>query len=82
MKITDVKLTKIDLGSRPVAWHDATFPETSLTFSLTQIFTDHGLTGIAPSGNSQELIEGPLKDMIIGEDPMYMEKIWNKEDAG
>jgi len=82
MKITDVKLTKIDLGSRPVAWQDATFTETSLTFSLTQIFTDDGLTGIAPSGNSQELIEGPLKDMIIGEDPMYMEKIWNKLYSG
>ena len=29
MKITDVKFTKVDLGSRPVAWHDATFSESS-----------------------------------------------------
>ena len=82
MKITDVKFTKIDLGSRPVPWHDATFTESSLSFPLTQIFTDEGLTGISPCGNSKELIEGPLKDMIIGEDPIYMERIWNKLYSG
>ena len=37
MKIVDVKFTKFDIGRRPVAWHDATFTESSLSFPLTQV---------------------------------------------
>lgn len=82
MKVVDVKFNKFDLGSRSEPWHDATFTESSLSFPLTQVITDEGLVGYAPCGNSKELIEGPLKDMIIGEDPIYMEKIWNKLYSG
>ena len=49
MKIIDVKFNKFDLGNRPEPWHDATFTESSLSFSLTQVITDDGLIGYAPS---------------------------------
>ena len=82
MKIVDVKFNKFNLGNRPEPWHDATFTESALSFPLTQVITDEGLIGYAPCGNSKELIEGPLKEMVIGEDPIYMERIWNKLYSG
>jgi len=82
VKITDVKLTVIPLGPRPRPVSDATFTESTFTFSMTEVFTDEGITGICPSGRYRELVEGSLRDMVVGEDPLRIERLWRKMYSG
>jgi D-arabinonate dehydratase len=82
MKITDVKLTAFSLGPRPRPSSDATYTETEWRFSLVEVFTDEGIKGMCPGGRSKEITEGPLKEMLLGEDPLYIEKLWRKMYQG
>ena len=82
MKITDVKMTSLSLGPRPRPVSDATFTETGWTFSMVEVFTDEGISGICPAGRGRELIEGPLKEMVVGENPLYLERLWRKMYSG
>ena len=82
MKITDVKMTQISLGPRARPVSDATYTETEWVFSMVEVFTDEGITGICPFGRSKDLVEGPLKEMVVGENPLYTERLWRKMYSG
>lgn len=82
MKITDVKATRISLGPRPQPVSDATYTESAYTFSMVEVFTDEGITGLCPVVRSRELTEGPLKTMLLGESPLNIERLWNKMYSG
>ena len=81
MKITDVKTTLLslpDLGGI----QDATIRHVARGRSacFVHIITDSGLEGLSPSGGGragQTLIEGTFKDLLIGQDPLNIEKIWD-----
>jgi L-alanine-DL-glutamate epimerase-like enolase superfamily enzyme len=58
-----------------------------VSFLLVEVSTDEGITGIGEAsdcyGNqiplaSKEIIEGRIKPLIIGEDPLNIEWLWNK----
>lgn len=85
MKITGIRFSEKVYGNRDgkapwnneLPWRDAIniLPEL-VTFQAFEVLTDEGVTGISP------MYEGPLPERlvksIIGEDPMNVEKIWNK----
>ncbi len=86
MKITDLKLTRMSWGKRPERL-ESSGPETGAGPGLerhaafVELLTDKGITGISMARNAKatdNLIEGPLKSQIIGEDPFDVERIWQK----
>jgi len=80
MKITNVTghTIKIPLH-RPTAF--STRVVTAREYTIARITTDDGITGIGYSFGGRLLKEGllsVLKDLVIGEDPFDVERIWNK----
>ncbi|MDE2638183.1 MAG: mandelate racemase/muconate lactonizing enzyme family protein [Chloroflexota bacterium] len=81
MKITDVKTTTIvipHLGSIK----DATIrhPTPGRGQNFVHIYTDEGLEGlgVADGGRAaQALVTDSLKPLLIGQDPLYTEKLWD-----
>jgi D-arabinonate dehydratase len=83
MKIVDVKLTPTVVLKlkRPIA--DAFIWVPSFRAAAVQVFTDEDIIGISTVGTYgleaiKALIETELKHVIIGEDPMDYERIWDK----
>ena len=54
-------------------WEDEEFETTS---SITKISTDEGAEGYMQGGR-REYIEGVAKPLLLGEDPLNREKLWN-----
>ncbi len=80
MKIIDVKTksVRVPLQEGSCGTSSNWFREVSLT--IVEILTDEGITGISISSGrklSNYVIENVLKPMLIGEDPLLIEKIWN-----
>ena len=81
MKITDVKTTLLSLPHLS-AIQDATIRHVAKGRGacFVHIITDSGLEGLSPSGGGragQMLIEGTFKELLIGQDPLNIEKIWD-----
>ncbi|MEM2904897.1 MAG: mandelate racemase/muconate lactonizing enzyme family protein [Candidatus Bathyarchaeia archaeon] len=49
--------------------------------SITQITTDEGITGFWPGGN-KEIIEGRIKPKLLGENPLNLERLWQRMYMG
>ena len=81
MKITDVKTTLLSLPHlRGI--QDATIRHVGKgrAACFVHIITDSGLEGLSPSGGGragQTLIEGTFKELLVGQDPLNIEKIWD-----
>ena len=84
MKITDISTTILfDPNAR--ALQDATIPKVwkgGGTHIYLHIKTDAGIEGLGysqamPAYAVREIIERELKDLLIGEDPFNIEKLWN-----
>ncbi len=78
MKITDVKCMHVDLGTGPRPRSDGGLYGLRWTFGFVEVYTDEGLTGFCPSGGTPSIIEGPLKEMLVGENPVAVERLWKK----
>ena len=81
MKITDVKTTLLSLPHLS-AIQDATIRHVARgrNACFVHIITDSGLEGLSPSGGGragQMLIEGTFKELLVGQDPLNIEKIWD-----
>jgi D-arabinonate dehydratase len=90
MKVTDIKLSKPWFSSaRPMA--DATVEVPGMRSNMIlEVTTDEGISGITPITDpivqiGQEdaslikvLVENAFKPLVIGEDPLDTEKIWDK----
>ena len=79
MKITDVKLTTLSLGPRPRPVSDATYTEKEWTFSMVEVFTDEGVTGVGEGGGWPFLVAKAIEEMkhfLIGENPFEIERLW------
>ncbi|MFC2048172.1 mandelate racemase/muconate lactonizing enzyme family protein [Chloroflexota bacterium] len=84
MKITNVKVTTLDFGKQK-ARSNAILTTRARKIIVVEVFTNEGITGVSVasgSGGSRvttaPYVEGPLKDVICGEDPFDVEKIWDK----
>ena len=87
MKISDVDLVsfKVNSNMRATKWGYAEFgPETENIHSFTRIKTDDGLEGYSEQGwpfyfytPRQDEIEGLVKPLLLGEDPLDRERLWH-----
>ncbi len=78
MKITDVKTMLMDLGTGPRPRSDGGLEGLRWSFGFVEVHTDEGLTGFCPAGGTPSVIEGPLKEMLVGENPVAVERLWRK----
>ena len=79
MKITDVRAVQIDVPQGPTPSHDAGYvvpPNSLAAWGYVEVFTDEGVSGFCPAAAPPTLVEGPLKRMIVGQNPLEVERIW------
>ena len=80
MKIVDVQVERFKSVAKTVSdseGHGHPGPVREVTQSLTKIVTDEGAEGFC-FGGSQGVMDSVIKPAIVGEDPMYREKIWHR----
>ncbi len=78
MKITDVKAVYVDHGPGPRPFSDGGYRDQKRVFGYVEVFTDEGLTGFCPGAAPPALVEHDLKEMIVGENPLELERIWHR----
>jgi L-alanine-DL-glutamate epimerase-like enolase superfamily enzyme len=81
MKIQDVKTTVLSIPHLG-GIQDATIrhPSKGMSQCFVHLITDEGLEGLGLAGGaqaSQPLIERTLKPLLVGQDPLHIEKIWD-----
>ena len=81
MEITDVKTTLLHIPSLGGIM-DATIrhPAKGATSCFVHIMTDTGLEGLSPAGGgraAQTLVEATFKELLVGENPLHIEKLWD-----
>jgi len=80
MKITDVKVQAFNYKSNTVRdseGHGHPGPEHDATQTLVTITTDEGAEGYG-FGAGKDVIEHIIKPAVVGEDPFYRERIWQR----
>ena len=83
MKITNIETTLLHNPSGTLI-QDATIPSPAGNVGRGQlfvhIFTDEGFEGLGmtyPSPGIRDVIDNALKSVLIGKDPLDIEKVWN-----
>jgi L-alanine-DL-glutamate epimerase-like enolase superfamily enzyme len=80
MKITDVKGLLVELPTpRPIS--DGGQKNQREIVGYVEVFTDEGISGFCPGdagGGDPAVIDHYLKPMIVGENPLEVERIWTK----
>ena len=82
MKITDVEVIEFRTRTREhrTRWGKERWgEETDATSSITKISTDEGVSGYM-EGGSKAVIEGTVRPLLLGEDPLEREKLWGWMD--
>jgi D-arabinonate dehydratase len=82
MRITDVKAVYLDEGKGERPMGDAGYPEQKRIFGYVEVFSDEGLTGFCPGAAHPSVVEHDLKEMIVGENPLEIERIWTRLYGG
>ena len=78
MKITDVQVTSYYLGELERPYHNSIVTTTSKEITFVEIRTDDGLTGRSFAGQrEQPTIEGPLRNQLLGQDPIPAARCWH-----
>jgi L-alanine-DL-glutamate epimerase-like enolase superfamily enzyme len=78
MKLTDVKAVSVDHGPGPRPYSDGGYRDQKRVFGYVEVFTDEGLTGFCPGAALPALVENDLKEMLVGENPLEVERIWHR----
>jgi L-alanine-DL-glutamate epimerase-like enolase superfamily enzyme len=81
MRITDVKAVSVEISRGPTPFHDGGFivpPNSTAPYGYVEVFTDEGLTGFCPAPAPPALVENSLKPMLVGENPLEIERIWSR----
>lgn len=78
MKITDVTAVSIDLGPGPRPWSDGGYRDQKRVFGYVEVVTDAGLTGFCPGAATPSVVEGDLKPVLVGENPLEVERLWTR----
>ena len=85
MKITDVRLTVVDLGNLEKPFWNSIVKTTGQRRARVEIYTDEGVIGMAPCSASsvqREMILGAIRNKLLGEDPMRIGHLWQKMYMG
>ena len=73
MKITDIKTYLMHAG-RPGGW-------SKRNWLFIRIYTDEGIYGVGEGSGWPRVVQTAIHDLtplLIGEDPMHIEKLWQK----
>src|SRR5476651_2500283 len=79
MKITSITMQEYRWPrSKPIANGKHTY--THVDYALVKIGTDQGITGIGlgHGGEIERAIIGKFAPMLVGEDPVNVERLWHK----
>lgn len=81
MKITDIKTTVLAMPHLS-GIQDATIRHyvPGRTQCFAHVITDEGIAGLGIGGGAhaaRAVIEGTLKPILVGQDPLHIEKLWN-----
>ena len=79
MRITDIELIRFKHTScqvRDAEGHGHPGPAHESSSSIFRILTDEGLAGVSMGGSP--VMMGTAREILIGEDPLYREKIWQR----
>jgi L-alanine-DL-glutamate epimerase-like enolase superfamily enzyme len=83
MRISDVEVIEFRTTTRvrPSRWAYGVWSDrqTETSATITRISTDEGVEGYMVGGD-KTAIEGIVKPMIVGEDPLARERLWNWMD--
>ena len=82
MKITDIQVVRFRTTSRswPTKWGYGTWgDEHEAVSSITKIITDEGAVGYNLGGD-QGTMDGLVKPLLVGENPLDREKLWHWMD--
>lgn len=82
MKITDVKAVSIDLGMPERPYGDAGLMRQKRVFGYVEVFTDEGITGFCPGAATPAVVEGDLKQVLVGQNPLEIEGRWTQMFQG
>jgi D-arabinonate dehydratase len=82
MKITDVKAVYLDLGLGERPMGDAGYREQKRIFGYVEVFTDEGISGFRPGAANPSVVERDLKEVIVGENPLEVERVWTRMFQG
>ena len=79
MKIIDIKVSGVSLGLLEKPFWNSIVKTTTKGISRTEVYTEEGIIGMAPGGggSSRAAIEGPIRQKLIGMDPMRQGQIWD-----
>ena len=81
MKITDLKVSEpIYVPFKPMTDAINTLP-TAMPYTFLNLTTDEGFTGLSITYGgklAKVIIEELLKPVVVGEDPIHSERIWEK----
>ncbi len=78
MQITDVKAVYVDHGPGSRPFSDGGYRDQKRVFGYIEVFTDEGLTGFCPGAAHPALVEHDLKEVIVGQNPLEVERIWHR----
>jgi L-alanine-DL-glutamate epimerase-like enolase superfamily enzyme len=84
VKITDVRTIPVECPlPRPV--YDANYAMATKPALLVEVETDQGLVGLGeaahfggPLASTRAVVEGELRDHVLGEDPREVERLWER----
>ena len=77
MKVVDIE-TWVLTFPLSESFYMSIFPIQRLHELVVKVHTDEGITGIGQSHGLAEIVEQDLKRLVIGEDPLRVEHIWEK----
>jgi D-galactarolactone cycloisomerase len=83
MKITDIKATSIDIPLNTV-FRGSNYQIDRRTTLIVNISTDEGIVSDIYSGDERkgyrelnQIVNGPLRDVVMGKDPLSIERRWD-----
>ena len=87
MRITDIQVIPFKIPRQPFQ-HGRLLPETTVVQTLTKVLTDEGAEGYyfggsghgdadGMSAEQRAVLEGRLKNLVLGHDPFDREKFWH-----
>ena len=74
MKITEIKTYLMNAGVQGGGW-------TKRNWLFVKIFTDEGVYGVGEASGWPRVVETAIRDLseiLVGEDPMQIERLWQK----
>ncbi|MFZ0214721.1 MAG: mandelate racemase/muconate lactonizing enzyme family protein [Candidatus Dormiibacterota bacterium] len=81
MRITDVRVETYDLGPLDRPYRNSILTTSRRSLSFVHVDTDEGLTGTC-FAKEASTIAGPLRDRVLGEDPLNAARLWHRMFTG